>query len=213
MLYKRRKMKNSIGGLIADSKNIEGFAKGYFKYLSDLLSNMDTTTIKEFVDELERSQKEQTTVFFAGNGGSAATASHMVNDFGFGTRIHVDPPVRVLSLSDNVSAITAVANDTGYDNIFIRQLQVYYRHGDKLVVISASGNSPNLVRAAEWVKGKGGKVLGFLGFDGGKLIDICDVAVTVKTPKGEYGPVEDVHMILDHLIYTWIWHAKRRGEN
>ncbi|MFA6635552.1 MAG: SIS domain-containing protein [Candidatus Omnitrophota bacterium] len=204
-------MNNSIEGLIASSDDIEDFAKGYFDYVSGLLRNMDTAMIKEFVEEFEYSRKDQSTMFFAGNGGSAATASHMVNDLGFGTRVHVDPPIRVLSLSDNLSAITAVANDTGYDNVFIRQLQVYYRPGDKLVVISASGNSPNLVRAAEWVKEKGGKVLGFLGFDGGKLIDICDVAVSVKTPHGEYGPVEDVHMILDHLIYTWIWHAKRKG--
>ena len=204
-------MKN-IENLVSETIDFEKFAKGYFDHITELLKALDVSRIKEFIDELEGARDDQRTVFFVGNGGSAATASHMVNDLGFGSRVHIDPPFRVLSLTDNVAAMTAVANDTGYENIFIRQLQMYYRPGDKLVVISASGNSPNLVQAAKWVKEQGGKVIGFLGFDGGKLKEISDISIIVKTPKGEYGPVEDVHMILDHLIYTWIWHKKRRGQ-
>jgi len=98
----------------------------------------------------------------------------------------------------------AVANDTGYENIFVNQLRIHYRKGDKLVAISASGNSPNVVVAAEWVKKQGGAVIALVGFDGGKLKEIGDVVVQVKAVKGEYGPVEDIHMILDHLVSYWL---------
>lgn len=203
---------NNLESLVVKATNVQQFAEGYFDYIAQLLKQIDTGKIGEFISELETARDNHSTVFFIGNGGSAATASHMVNDLGFGSRTHVDPPFRVLSLADNVAAITAVANDTGYDNVFLRQLQMYYKPGDKLVAISASGNSPNLLQAASWVKEQSGKVISLLGFDGGKLDKISDVSIIVKTPKGEYGPVEDVHMILDHLIYTWIWHEKRRGQ-
>jgi D-sedoheptulose 7-phosphate isomerase len=134
----------------------------------------------------------------------------MVNDLGFGVRAHVEPSLRVVSLTDNVAVLTALANDVGYGQVFLRQLQLYFRPGDKLIVISASGNSPNLIVAAEWVRKQGGKVIGFLGFDGGKLKHICDIPLVVVTAKGDYGPVEDVHMILDHLVNTWLWGKIRR---
>ena len=204
---------NSIEHLIENVSDMNQFAEEYFNYLSGLLRQLDVSKIKEFAEELESARENQNTIFFIGNGGSAATASHMANDFGFGSRIHVDPPLRTLSLTDNVAAMTAVANDSGYDNLFIRQIQLHYRPGDKLVAISASGNSPNVVVAAEWIKEKGGKVIGLTGFDGGKLREISDISILVKTPKGEYGPVEDIHMILDHLVYTWLWDKKRRGQN
>ncbi|MBD3379372.1 MAG: SIS domain-containing protein [Candidatus Omnitrophica bacterium] len=198
--------------MVSGTTDFRKFAEEYCGYISELLSNLDTSGVEEFVNELERARKDGNTLFFAGNGGSAATAMHMVNDLGFGTRIHVDPPFRVLSLTDNPATLTAISNDTGYDNIFIRQLQMHYRPGDTLVAVSASGNSPNLVAAAEWVKNKGGRVISLLGFDGGKLAGLSDVPIIVETPKGEYGPVEDVHMILDHLIYTWLWQRKRKEQ-
>ncbi len=203
---------SNIDSIINSSPDVSQFAKGYFEYISKLTAQLDTEAISAFVKELESARKDHNTVFFVGNGGSAATASHMANDLAFGSRVHQDPPFRVLSLTDNVAAMTAVANDNGYESLFIRQLKVHYRPGDKLVAISASGNSPNVVTAAEWVKEQGGKVIGLVGFDGGKLRDICDITICIETPKGEYGPVEDVHMMLDHLIYTWIWYRKRKGD-
>ncbi len=204
---------NSIERLFNVSDNFEQFTKGYFDYLHDLLKRLDVSAVKQFIDELEDARKEQQTVFFIGNGGSAATASHMVNDFGMGSPFpDEDLPFRVISLASNISAITATANDTGYDNIFTRQLAIYFKPGDKLVAISASGNSPNIIAAAQWVKDRKGRVIGLLGFDGGKLKQISDIVIHVKTPKDEYGPVEDIHMILNHLIYTWIWFKKRKGQ-
>ncbi len=204
---------SNIEYLIKNESDLGQFAKGYFSYISSLLEQLEISKIEEFVKELEAARQNQNTVFFVGNGGSAATASHMANDLGFGSRMHVDFPFRVLSLTDNVPTMTAIANDSGYDNLFIHQIQLYYRLGDKLVAISASGNSPNIVAVAEWVKKKGGKVISLIGFDGGRLKELSDIPIVVNTPKGEYGPVEDIHMILNHLIYTWIWHKRRKEEN
>ena len=129
----------------------------------------------------------------------------MANDIGFDIikKTGTDKPFKVLALTDNTSVITAIANDVGYENAFINQLKIHYRKGDKLLVISASGNSENVVKAAKWVKTNGGRVIGFLGFDGGKLKDLSDVVIHVKTEPGEYGPVEDTHLILNHVLAHW----------
>jgi len=201
---------SNIEKMIDEQKDFRSFARAYTQYLSKLLSELDLNALERVVKELEDTRKNKTTVFIIGNGGSAATASHMVNDLGLGVRAHIEPSLKAFSLTDNVAVLTALANDVGYEQIFLRQLQLYFRPGDKLLVISASGNSPNLIVAAEWVRKQGGKVIGLLGFDGGKLKGICDVPLVITTPKGEYGPVEDVHMMLDHLIYTWLWGKIRK---
>jgi D-sedoheptulose 7-phosphate isomerase len=103
-----------------------------------------------------------------------------------------------------VVALTAIGNDAGHENLFVYQLRIHYRPGDKLIAISASGNSPNVVEAARWVKKRGGRVVGLVGFDGGELKRLADVVIHAKTPKGEYGPVEDIHIIMDHLFYSWL---------
>jgi len=199
--------------LINGKVGLEQFSKGYLGKISKLLEQLDVSKIKEFVEELEKARKNQNTVFFVGNGGSAATASHMVNDLGIGARTNTGSSIKVLALTNNVSVMTAIANDNGYNNIFLNQIQVHYRPGDKLVVISASGNSSNVVAVAEWVKKKGGVVIGLLGFDGGRLKEISDIPIIVKTEKGEYGPVEDIHMIIGHLIHAWLRYGNRLGEN
>jgi D-sedoheptulose 7-phosphate isomerase len=108
--------------------------------------------------------------------------------------------------------MTAIGNDTGFENLFVSQLRIHHRPGDKLIAISASGNSPNVVRGAEWVKDRGGRVIALVGFDGGKLKGLADVVIHAETPKGEYGPVEDIHMILDHLVYTWLLKRHRANQ-
>ncbi len=196
---------DNLDSHLHNSSSADEFARRYLRYLSSLLSRIDTKAIAAFIGEMEHARENHYTVFFIGNGGSAATASHMANDFGVGTRAaDSGKPFRAMALTDNVAAMTAIANDDGYDNLFLYQLRIHYRPGDKLVAISASGNSPNVVTAAEWVKKQGGKVIGLVGFDGGKLKGFCDVLLHAETPKGEYGPVEDIHMILDHLIHAWL---------
>ena len=204
---------NNIENIFSESGNFGNYAGGYLRYMSKLLESVDILAIKAFVEELEKARKGQNTVFIIGNGGSAATASHMANDFALGSCPREDlNPYRIMSLTDNIAELTAISNDYGYERVFLDQLKVHYRPGDKLVAISASGNSQNVITAAKWVKKQGGRIIGLFGFDGGKLKNICDISMHVVTPKGEYGPVEDVHMIIDHLIYTWL-HYKEKKEN
>lgn len=191
--------------ILKESRSVEQFAREYLGYLSKLLSQLDSKAIAQVIGELEQARKDQSTVFVIGNGGSAATASHMANDLSVGAHpTDGSAPFRVLALTDNVAALSAIGNDAGYENIFVYQLRAHYRTGDKLIAISASGNSPNVVEAARWVKKRGGRVIGLVGFDGGELMRLSDVTIHAQTPKGEYGPVEDIHMIMDHLIYTWV---------
>ena len=205
---------NNIERIFSESKNVEQYAQGYFQYLFTLLSQLDPKAIAAFVALLEDAYKGQNTVFIIGNGGSAATASHMANDIGVDVlkKAHCPQAFRIMALTDNNSVMTAIANDDGYNRLFVNQLRIHYRKGDKLVAISASGNSPNLVEAVEWVKARGGATIGLVGFDGGKLKELCDQVILVKTPKGEYGPVEDVHLILDHLIATWLQYKMQGAE-
>lgn len=184
------------------------FSKGYAEYLITLLEKLDHTRLAECIYQMEEARENGNTIFIIGNGGSASTASHIGNDFGLAILKKSANPssksYRVLALTDNISVISAIGNDSSFNNIFLDQLKVHYRTGDKLIAISASGNSPNLINAAEWVKQQGGKVIGWLGFDGGKLKEIADIPLVVNTPKGEYAPVEDIHLVINHIIVTWM---------
>lgn len=197
---------NNIELIFSESSDIQQFTKGYLDYLYTLLNRLDKNAIAAFAYEMERARINHNTIFFVGNGGSAATASHMANDFGVDIlkKGGGDLPFRAMALTDNISVMLAIANDDGYDRLFVNQLRIHYRHGDKLVAISASGNSPNVVAAAKWVKGQGGVVMSLVGFDGGRLKEISDIVIHVRSEKGEYGPVEDVHMIMDHLLANWL---------
>lgn len=179
------------------------FAKAYFDYLHTVLRRVDTAEIGTFVRTLLDARERGATIFFAGNGGSAATASHFANDLAIGSNDYTRP-FRVTGLADNVAVLTAIGNDFGYDQIFVRQLQVYGRPGDVLVGISASGNSPNLILAFEHARSAGIKTVALTAFDGGRLRVLADEGVHVPTEPKEYGPAEDVHMILDHLVGAYL---------
>ena len=197
---------NNLNSVYTKSQDVRAFSRNYFSYLKQLLDNMDLDSISKFAEEMEDARENYNTVFAVGNGGSASTASHMANDFGVDVRKKTNTklPFRVLSLVDNTSVMSAIANDDGYEKLFVNQLQIHYRKGDKLIAISASGNSPNVVNAARWVKDQGGKVMSLVGFSGGKLKELSDVAIHVKSQEGEYGPVEDIYMIMDHLLALWL---------
>jgi D-sedoheptulose 7-phosphate isomerase len=184
------------------------FSKAYADYLVTLIQQLDHEGIAACINELEIARQNNNTIFIIGNGGSASTASHIGNDFGLAvlkkSNREVNKSYRALALTDNISVISAIGNDSTFENIFLDQIKVHFREGDKLIAISASGNSPNLVVATEWFKEHGGKTIGWLGFDGGKLKDIVDIPVVVSSPKGEYAPVEDLHLVINHIIVTWI---------
>lgn len=185
------------------------FSKGYANYLTRLIEELDHEGIAACINALEDARQNGNTIFIIGNGGSASTASHIGNDFGLAVLKKSNKPnnksYRALALTDNISVISAIGNDSSFEDIFLDQLKVHARKGDKLIAISASGNSPNLVKAVDWFKQQENTTsMGWLGFDGGKLKDLVDIPVVVKSPKGEYAPVEDIHLVINHIIVTWM---------
>lgn len=175
------------------------YAEKYLERLRQVIDGINHIETERFVDLLLKARESGKTVFFVGNGGSAATSSHFANDLSIGTR-QQEKPFKVFSLVDNVATLSAIGNDYGYDQVFAQQLRVYGHKGDLLVGISASGNSPNLLRAFEVGRELGLMTVSITAFDGGKLKKIADHSVHVPTNAGEYGPAEDAHLILDHLI-------------
>lgn len=182
---------------------IKEFTKSYIENLKNLLDNIDTTVVEKIVQEIEKLLLNRGRLYILGNGGSSATASHMVNDLGTGLRRREIINLDVVSLGDNSPVVTAIANDIGYDNIFYMQMKGLIKSEDVVLAISCSGNSPNIVKAIEYAKEQGCKIIGVSGFDGGKLKELSDINFHVDAPKGEYGLVEDVHMILDHIMYSY----------
>lgn len=192
-----------------ESRTPSEYIKKYFEHLSEILQRIDHQAVAEVIELIIRARDQNRNIFFIGNGGSAATASHFANDLAIGSRSKLSP-YRVISLTDNNAVMTAIANDFGYEQLFVKQLEAIYREGDLLVAISASGNSPNVLKAVEYVKGRGGTTIGLTGFDGGKLKPLVDYVLHVPTQKGEYGPVEDIHMIFDHVIGTYLMYSCRK---
>ncbi len=194
---------NNLDEMYAKHDTKVGFATAYLEYVGGILRDISTDEITAFIDVLIDARERGATVYFIGNGGSAATASHFANDIGFGTRSY-DKPFRVVSLCDNQAVITAIGNDDGYDKIFSLQLAVLLKKEDVVVAISASGNSPNLLAGINKAKEIGATTVGLTSFDGGELRKMVDYSVHVSAQKGEYGPAEDAHMVLDHLISSYL---------
>ena len=182
------------------SLQVKQIAADYVQAFQFLLHQIDLDAIERVVQRLRIARDNGAMIYVAGNGGSAATASHWVNDLGKATKCSGRMPMRVMSLSDNVSWLTALANDEGYERIFSGQLENFAQPGDVLIVISASGNSPNLVRAVEMARKRGVVTIGFLGFDGGVLKDQVDECLWLPTEKGAYGLVESGHALLCHIL-------------
>jgi D-sedoheptulose 7-phosphate isomerase len=177
-------------------------AVDYLRNFERLLRQVDLDAIEQIVLCLRSARDKGSMIYVAGNGGSAATASHWTNDLGKATKCTGLAPMRVMCLSDNVSWLTALANDEGYERVFSGQLENFARAGDVLVVISASGNSPNLVEAVELARACGVVTIGLLGFDGGVLKDKVDECLWLPTEKGAYGLVESGHALICHILTT-----------
>jgi len=182
---------------------IKEFTKKYVEDLKNLLDSIDESIVEQIVQQIEKVSKLKSRFYVIGNGGSSATASHWANDFAIGLKRRGLLTIDMVSLGDNHAVTSATANDIGYENIFYMQLKDILKPEDVVLAISCSGNSPNIVTAIEYAKKIGSVVIGASGFDGGRLKEIADIKFHVDAPKGEYGLVEDVHMILDHIIYSY----------
>ena len=177
-------------------------------YLNDLVKTLDTLPLdklNDIINILVRANKEKKQVFVFGNGGSAATSSHFVTDLGKGASRKLVSRFKCISLNENVAWITALANDYSYEEVFLDQLKNYALPGDVVITMSVSGNSPNLMKAFEWAKKNGLQTIAMIGGKKGDLIKIADCALVIESEH--YGIVEDIHMIVSHLIsYTFMEH-------
>lgn len=174
-------------------------------YMSEIRRVLDKSLIEDIqkcIDLVMLTYDQNGQIFVMGNGGSASTASHIANDLGKGAA-HLGHRPRVISLTDNVSTMTAWSNDACYEDVFVEQLQGLVNPGDLVIGISASGNSENVLRAIHHANAIGCKTIGWTGFGGGQLAKMTDISVIVDSH--EYGPVEDVHLILNHILCASIY--------
>ncbi len=189
------------------------FAQAYFSHLKGIFDKVDPKSVEAVADTMWQAYTENRHFYFMGNGGSFATASHCVNDFAKGTGVEGKRRLRVIPLTDP-AALTAYGNDDGYEFTFMRQLEPLLEPGDVVTGISASGNSPNIVKAIEYANTRDARTVAWVGFEGGKLVSLAKQAILVPTARGEYGPVEDVHMVLDHLLVSYLHERiSREGPN
>jgi len=180
----------------------QDYTHNYFNKLHNTLKSIDVKEIEKLKTLLTQMQAHHN-IYIIGNGGSAATASHMVNDLGVGLLRRDKLNVSVISLADNLATCTAIANDTGYENIFYLQLKDKLQAEDVIIALSCSGNSPNIIKAIDYAKEIGSTIVGFSGFDGGALLKSADIKIHAQSDTNAYGLVEDVHMIINHLLYSW----------
>ncbi len=174
----------------------------YISHLQGVLDRLSLPDVRQSIDLVMQAYHADRQIFVIGNGGSASTASHIATDLGKGTSLPDVRRFRVISLTDNVSTMTAWSNDVCYEDVFLEQLKNLVNPGDLVIAISASGNSENIIRAIRHAKDVGCKTIGWTGFGGGQLQQLADVSVVVDSH--EYGPVEDVHLILNHILHAWI---------
>lgn len=168
----------------------------YLTSLAQALGATPRAALRAIEQALWETYERDGTIIVCGNGGSAATASHLACDLAKWTVTPGARRLRALALTDNVPVMTAWANDTAYERVFVEQLMSLYRPGDTLVAISGSGNSPNVLRAVEWAGQQGGVTVALTGFDGGKLAPLATHAVVAAS---HFMPeVEDVHSAICH---------------
>ena len=172
--------------------------RDYLSRLQDVLTKVDVGQIATIVDVLRTAYEQEKTILVMGNGGSGATASHMVCDMNKGACFHAEKKFRFISLTDCTPMILALGNDADFESIFVEQLKPYARPGDVVLGISGSGNSPNVLRAIEYAKQLGCVTVGVCGFNGGKLKPLVDHCFHVNVDDMQIA--EDVHIILVHIL-------------
>ncbi|MEI8387155.1 MAG: SIS domain-containing protein [Verrucomicrobiota bacterium] len=170
----------------------------YIQKQKETLDSIPLDKVRLLIEVLKAAWKQDRQVFVFGNGGSAANSSHFATDLGKGASVKLGKGFRVLSLNDNVSWMTALANDYAYEEIFVRQLENYGRKGDVVLTMSVSGNSPNCVKALEWAKTNGLVTIALTGAKKGRIAEIAEHVVVVD--DSHYGRVEDAHMGICHML-------------
>lgn len=170
----------------------------YISQLTKVLTDTPRDVMVEIVSTLRKAREDGQRVFVFGNGGSAATASHMACDLGKNTRISGRPRLRIICLNEGIPTMTAYANDEGYENVFSEPLLSLAESGDVAIAVSGSGNSPNVLKGVQIAKELELKTVGLTGFEGGKLKDMVDTCLVV--PSDSMEQIEDVHLIVNHIL-------------
>lgn len=186
----------------------EGLA-GYIEREKAALGALDLSAVSDAMNLVLETARTGGTVYTCGNGGSAATASHFACDFNKGVYAEAGVRLRFECLCDNAATCMAVANDIGYDEVFAYQLRGRVRPQDVLLAISGSGNSENVVRAAEYARSQGCRVVGLTGYSGGRLKALSDVSLHVAVDDMQIA--EDVHMAFDHMMMRTLCDSEKGG--
>jgi len=202
---------HALRTLFTESRTTGAYSTRFLAHMAKVLTQLDGEGIGRVVDAVAATHATGKTIYVIANGGSAAVGSHFVNDLGVNSLVPGKPGIRVFCLADNVEAITAVANDAGYENIFLFQLQCVLQPGDLVLAMSVSGNSPNILKAVEYAKANGARTIGLCGFEGGGLSKSADLVVHIPSTKDEYGPVEDAFSVICHIISGHL--AMSQGRN
>ena len=174
----------------------------YLDTMRKLLDELSVQSVETVMEVFEEAYHNDRTIYVCGNGGSASTAGHWVCDFAKGTISPGARRLRMIGLGDNQATLTAYANDVSYDQVFAEPVRTFVRAKDVVVLMTASGNSPNILEAAKAAREVGAITVGLIGFGGGKLAGLVDCQITVGCR--EYGPVEDLHLVLDHIISLYM---------
>ncbi len=183
----------------------------YLEEVSTAIRAIQLEPIDKVIEAIFQVWREGRYVYVLGNGGSAATASHVANDFSKGTLVPGKARLRALALTDNVPLLTAWANDKQYEEVFAEQLRNLVGQGDLVLGISASGNSENVLRAIQVGKEAGARTVGWTGRNGGRLLALVELCIQV--PSDDIGQIEDGHMILDHVVTTGLRRRISRAES
>jgi D-sedoheptulose 7-phosphate isomerase len=178
------------------------FVEGYYQQYIRVLNSFDKSSLEPVLDTFLNVRDKGGTLWVAGNGGSAAIGDHTVCDVTKGTHTEGQPTIKSISLSSNTAMLTALGNDLDYEQVFSQQLKYYLGKNDALLLVSSSGNSPNVVKACEYANGRGVPTIAFVGFKGGKLRDIAKHCVWI--PIENYGMAEDAHQSLMHVTTQYI---------
>ncbi|MEO9576774.1 MAG: SIS domain-containing protein [Tateyamaria sp.] len=184
------------------TESLETFATDYYQRFAAAVAAFDKAPIQDVLNIFDQVSAAGGTLYLAGNGGSAGIADHSVCDISKGTYVEGQVPLRTVSLAANGPILTALGNDVSYDAVFSEQLKYYLTEKDALLVVSSSGNSPNVVNAVEYANAKGVPTIAFVGFKGGKLKEIARHVVHIAADN--YGIVEDIHMSLIHCLTQYM---------
>lgn len=182
----------------ASSAALTGWIDQYLAQQKATLDSIPHDAVARLIERLRAAVMEDRQIFVFGNGGSAANSSHFATDLGKGASDRIGRRFRVLSLNDNMSWITALGNDYAYEDVYARQLENYARPGDFVLVMSVSGNSPNLVKAVEWARRHDVFTAALVGGKRGRLADLAHEAIVINSHH--YGRVEDAHMAICHML-------------